>query len=350
MEEAKDEIPHDQIFLARDDIIKLKGDDPDLYLKLIEKVLKLHSNKECIIPNESYLRFGGVKSESTKGRYIAMPAHVGGGLDIAGIKWISSHPQNQSLFNFPRAIGIVILNDATTGIPKCVMEGGLISAFRTAAVTTLAVEKLAKKDSKVLSLIGTGVISSAHMRFFSFKGYDFDEIKIFDKSNSSMLKFKERMEKLYRFPIKTSKDAESAIRNSDIIITATTTTEPYLKNDWVSRGSLFCNVSLFDPEDDVILDSDKIVVDDITLSANEGRPLSRLLANGFLSKDKIHAELGEIISGKKKGRESEEEKIFFNPMGLAIEDLIVADEIYKRAKNASVGQKLSLGNFWTGLI
>ena len=100
----------------------------------------------------------------------------------------------------------------------------------------------------------------------------------------------------------------------------------------------------------MFLNSDKIVVDDLSLSASEGRPLNRLISSGLLPECRIHAELGDIISGKKNGRENEEEKILFNPMGLAIEDLIVANEIYKRAKFASVGMKFSLGNLWKGLI
>jgi len=336
------------IFLNRKEIIKLGGDNPKTYLDLIKNLFILHSKGKCILPKESYLRFGSYKTEETKGRFIAMPGYIGKNFDIVGLKWISSHPRNQKYFNLPRAIGLIILNNSITGLPICIMEGGLISVMRTAAVTTIAIDYLAKKDFKNISIIGLGVIAKANIKFFNFKKYKFDEIKVFDKSKINMLKFKKDIEKKYGYFIKVEKNAKSAIENSDIILTATTTTIPYVKKDWISEGSLFCNISLFDPKDEVILNSDKIIVDDWNIANSENRPLNRLVNNGLLLENKIYAELGEIITGKKKGRINNKEKIFFNPMGLAIEDLIIAYTIYKMAKEKRIGTKILLGNLWSG--
>ena len=221
--------------------MELGGDDPGLYLELIAEVFRLHSSKKCTLPSESYLRFGDVKSESTKGRHIGMPAYIDGGLDIVGLKWISSRPQNQDLFNLPRAIGLIVLNDIVTGMPCCIMEAGLIKRCNAdSGCHNSGGRKPTRKGSKVLSIIGTGRISNMHVKFFNFKKYEFEEVKIFDKSNLNMLKFKKDVEELYGFHARVKENAKNAIDNSDIILVATTTTVPYVKKNWIAKGSLFC--------------------------------------------------------------------------------------------------------------
>lgn len=131
-----------------------------------------------------------------------------------------------------------------------------------------------------------------------------------------------------------------------MIVTVTVANEPIVKNAWVKKGSLFIHAgSYIEEEYDVVLNADKIVVDDWHIVKHRKVPvLARMYDEKLIKDSDIYANLDEIVAGKKPGRESDEERIFFSPIGMAHEDVAFASMIYERAKKNKIGRVLPL---WT---
>jgi N-[(2S)-2-amino-2-carboxyethyl]-L-glutamate dehydrogenase len=277
-----------------------------------------------------------------------MPGYVGGAYNSSGIKWISSAPQNPINYNLPRAAGIIILNDADTLMPIAIMDGTLISAMRTGAVSGVVAKHLARKDSKVLGLVGAGVQNRTQLLAIHSVFPELEKVKVADLNLERARTFCEEMSQFVSTPFEIVSDAERAVRDSDIFVTATVTEKPIIKAEWISEGSLHIHVGSHECEFEVIDKADKVVVDDWEELKHRGvESISIMYAQGKFDPESIHAELGEIVNGKKSGRESDKEKIYFNSVGMGIEDVAIGKIIFERAKELKKGKLL---NFWKSPI
>jgi len=328
-------------FLNQEDVKRCGGDDIELFINTMEDVMSLHDNNEYVLPNKTILRWGGLDSETSKGRINSMPAYIGGKYDSCGIKWISSAPMNPIEKNLPRASGVIILNDSDTLLPYAIMDGTLISAMRTGAISGVVAKYLAKENSKVLGLVGAGVQNRTQLIALRAALNDLEVIKIYDIDLKRAESFAKDLEQQIGMEIKVVDSAEQAVRNSDIFVTATVTEKPIIKKEWIEDGALYIHVGSHECEFDVITCSNKIVVDDWEELKHRGvETISIMYKNGLIKDENIYAHLGEIINGKKKGRENNREKIYFNSVGMGIEDVAIAKLIYQRATEGDIGQKL----------
>lgn len=132
------------------------------------------------------------------------------------------------------------------------------------------------------------------------------------------------------------------MRAADVIVTCTVTDSPYLEYDWLRRGAFVCNVSIMDVHKEVYEKADKVVVDDWDQSNREKKVINQLVLEGRFSRERLHAELGEIVIGERPGRENDDEIILLNPMGMAIDDMVCARHFYQLAARAGVGTRLPL--------
>lgn len=335
----------DLLFLSQEDVIECGIMDMPLIMTHIEQVLSLHDEGDYMLPPKSTLRWGELDSEINSGRINCMPGFIGGQYNTSGIKWISSAPQNPFKYSLPRAAGIIVLNDSETLMPVAVMDGTLISAMRTGAVSGVVAKYLAKKDSKVLGLVGAGVQNRTQLLAIHAVFPELEKIKVADLSEARTRKFCEDMSQYVNTPFEIVSDAESAVRDSDIFISATVTEKPIIQSNWVDEGSLHIHVGSHECEFDVIDKADKIVVDDWEELKHRGvESISIMYAQGLFDPANIYAELGEIVNGKKQGRTSDKEKIYFNSVGMGIEDVAIGKIIYEKAKELNVGKHLALWN------
>ena len=326
------------LWLSQDDLIEAGLTDFDFVGEQLEAMFRLHEQGAFTQPPSLFLKRPDCPHVAD--RIIGMSAHLGGDINIEGMKWIASAHENPSR-GLPRANAIVVLNDPQTRVPLCMMEGTLISAMRTAVVQGLACRYLASSRAETVGLVGCGRIGGLVLlvlrKWFPgvrrYVAFDTDERRL-DAFVAHMAKNDVPVETVTRF--------EEALGDADIGIVATTAEEAYVPPSCFKEGALFMNVSLMDPTYELVLAADKIVVDDWVQSVHSNRVLGRMVRESKLSRDGLHAELGEIISGKKPGRESDDERIFWNPFGLAIEDLAVATELYRRAKGRGLGTPLTL--------
>lgn len=333
---------HSLLYLNRGDIEKIGGASSDLYITAVSRALEMHARGKFVQPLKPYLR---VDSENghIADRIIAMPAHVGGEQPVSGLKWIGSKADNPRVRGFERASGMIILNDPESNYPIAVLEASLISGMRTAAVTAIAARHLAKKDFRKVACMGAGLIASMQLNSLLEQFPSIREIYLFDLNAESATRLKGELEARFtNLQVTVTADAETAVRQGEVVVTCTVTDKPYIPFEWLQRGAFVSNISIMDVHKDVFLRSDKVIVDDWDQSNREKKIINQLVLEGSFSREQLHAELGQILIGEKAGRESDDEIILLNPMGMAVEDIASAQEVYLRAIEQGVGTQLSL--------
>jgi N-[(2S)-2-amino-2-carboxyethyl]-L-glutamate dehydrogenase len=329
------------LYLNRSDVSSVGGDRSDLYVRALADALVLHAAGKTLQPLKPYLRVHG-KEGHIADRIIAMPAHVGEP-GISGMKWIGSKHDNPVRVGLERASAVIVLNDPTTNYPIAILEGSLISAWRTAAVTALAARHLARKNFTDVALIGCGVIGTAQITALLQQFGHITTVHLYDWRREATEALTSRITAEHpQVTVVEADSAEGAVRAGDLVVPCTVTDQPYIEAGWLKRGAFLSNVSIMDVHKDVFLAADKVVVDDWEQSNREKKIINQLVLEGKFSREQLHAELGEILAGSRPGRETDDEVIVLNPMGMAVEDIACAAEVYRRALDEGVGTWLDL--------
>lgn len=274
-------------------------------------------------------------------RFIAMPAYLGGRFHVAGEKWYGSNGNNRAK-GLPRSILMVMLNDVETGKPLAYMSGNLLSSMRTGAMPGLAAKLLAVKDAKVLSLLGCGVVSKACLMSIMTVRPDIEVIKLKGSSPTSKtaLNMKKYIEENYPDvkEVTICSTMEEAVRDADIVSEAISCMQgqwPEVKREWMKKGLLYISSSTFNMDYKSIADLKKVIdnygmyenyAEEDNLGYDEngvrkhtgcmGEDFVYMIEDGLIERDSITS-LGEIIRGKKPGRESEDEIILVSLEGHA---------------------------------
>ena len=319
------------------------GADMALAIECVEEVLSLHERGDVNLPSKVVLDL----DERRHGRINAMPAYVGGSVHLCGIKWIAGFPNNPVRHDLPRANALIVLNDAETGMPLAIMEGTHISALRTGAVTGVGARYLARKDSRTAGLIGAGVQARTQLDALRTILPDLDQVRIFDLRREACDAFVEySRERHPAVSVEIVDSPEQAVRKADVVVTATVADEPIVKANWLAPGVLFAHVGSYQEEEEaVILEADKVVVDIWEEVLHRHTPLlAQMFEAGKIDASRIHANIGQIINGDLPGRERDDERIFFSPLGLGSEDVAVAARIYRLAVEEDLGMLLPFGS------
>jgi N-[(2S)-2-amino-2-carboxyethyl]-L-glutamate dehydrogenase len=309
-------------------------------IRIVEEVLALHDEGKVNLPSKVILDL----NERERGRINAMPAYIGGDIEICGMKWIAGFPPNPVRFGIPRAHALIILNDSWTGVPLAIMDGTYISAMRTGAVTGVGAKYLANPDSQVVGMIGCGVQARTQIMAMKAAIPSVRFLKGYDIREEASRQFAQWASQELGIKAEAVGSAREAVVDSDMIATVTVANEPIVKDSWLKKGSFFAHVGSYQEEEEsVIYNADKVVVDLWQEVLHRGTPLLAKLYNaGKIKDEKIYANIGEIIRGKKPGRTNREERIFFSPLGLGSEDVGVASFVYKEAKKKGLGVTLKL--------
>ena len=329
------------LYLSRGDVASVGGDRSDLYVRALDEALQQHALGRTVQPLKPYLRAQG-KAGHIADRIIAMPAHVGDP-GMSGLKWIGSKHDNPARTGRERASAVIVLNDPATNFPVAIMEGGLISAWRTAAVTALAARHLARPGFTDVALVGCGLIGSTQIAALLQQFGGIGTVHLYDTRVEAAEALAARPTAEHpNLAVVVADSAEQAVRAGDVVVPCTVTDSPYIEADWLKPGSFLANVSIMDVHKEVFLAADKVVVDDWEQSNREKKVINQLVLEGRFSREALHAELGEILAESRPGREDDAERIVLNPMGMAVEDIACAAEVYRRAVAAGAGTRLDL--------
>jgi 2,3-diaminopropionate biosynthesis protein SbnB len=320
------------IYLNNEHIRELGIDWPTL-MSRIESTLQLMHSPEVVQPLKPYLRF-----RVPNNRIIAMPAFVGGDTDISGIKWIASFPSNVA-HGLPRAHSTLILNNTENGAPVAILNSGLLSELRTAAVSAVMLRKymeLERKPSYRLGMIGWGPIGRRHMEMIlSLYGDRIENIRIYDRKgiDPSTLKSEGRS------TLTVASSWQEVYRESDLFVTCTSSTERYIDESPLP-SSLLLNISLREYLPVSIRDIKAVIVDDWFEVCRENTDIEQLhLQHGLAEKDTLS--LKQVVFGEELRSFAPSEPIFFNPMGMAAFDMTIAAYYWRRAEQLGVGVQLA---------
>lgn len=332
------------IYLSQEDVIACGALDMAATMETVEEAFRVHGKGDYRQPNKVSLRWSDEETtEETKGRLMAMPAYIGGRFAVAGIKWIPSVPSNPKKCGLPRASALIILNDPETGLPLAVMDGTVISAMRTGAVSGVGAKYLARPNSRVLAIVGAGVQARTQLAALRLALPRLELVKIYDPDRERASVFAAEVANKYRLEVNVCSEAKEAIKGCDVLTTPTVAIEPYVEPEWLKPGCYYADISSHDAKVEVYLRADKLVVDDWgEVKHYDTLLLTRAYRAGLLSDKHIYAEIGQIVTGQKPGRESEEEVIVFHPVGLGIIDIAAAYRVYQLALARGVGIKLPL--------
>ncbi len=267
----------------------------------------------------------------------AMPAYIPG-LQSAGVKWVSGFPENQKQ-GLPYITGLLILNDVETGLPLAVMDCVWITAMRTAAASAIGAKYLARPDSSTMGILGCGVQGRSHMAAFN-ELFSLQKVMAYDVDTKGAQRFAAEMNEQFGLDVTPVSTPREAVSGCDLVVTA----GPILKHPhqtikagWLDEGA-FASLVDFDSywHPDAMMEAAKFCTDDIP-------QLRHYQSVGYFQQiPAIHADLGELVTGQKPGRETGTERTMTANLGLAMDDMAVAPLIYKKALAEGIGTWLPL--------
>jgi len=263
-------------------------------------------------------------------------------LNLAGVKIVGDYVNNYQR-QLPSEMALLNLFDPRTGMPVAVLDATSITDMRTGAMTALGAKHLANKTSKVLGHIGARGTAYWNVRLLD-RLFDFDEIRVHSRRRESRDAFARRLSSDLGKTVVTTTDWEACVRGADIVVEASRLTEPapLLRTEWIKRGALVVPYGTMSAVELSLTEiMDKMVVDD--WGQCKGGIFGSLRAHvdaGKLSERTLHAELGEIVAGRKPGRESARETILFWHRGLSISDIALGHAMLEKARRLGLGQQL----------
>ena len=256
----------------------------------------------------------------------------------------ANFPENPARFGLATIQGMIVLCDADNGSPLALLDSADITALRTAAATAVAAKYLARPDSRVVTICGCGIQGRAQLAALA-RVFPIKTVFAYDKSRDNALKFAREVSAGLNIPTTVIDDAPGHVRSSDICVTCTPSQNPLISPDDVCPGLFIAAVGADNPQKQEIhstlMARSKVVCDVIEQCAAMG-DLHHALDAGIMRMESVHAELGEIVAGRKRGRESPEEVIVFDSTGMALQDVATAATVYEKAIRQRAGTSLKL--------
>ena len=267
----------------------------------------------------------------------AMPAYIPA-LHSAGIKWVSGYPENQKR-GLPYISGLLILNDDETGLPYSVMDCTWITAYRTAGASALSAKYLARPESEVVGILACGVQGRTNLEALAVL-FPVKRAYAYDIVPEVQQQYIEEMSEKLGLEIVGVDNPKQAVVESDLVVTSGPILEhpePAIEQDWLQPGA-FASAVDFDSywQPAAMAQMDKLSTDD------HDQFFYYRSVGYFQSTPDPYADLGELAAGLKPGREGENERTFAMNLGLAIDDMAVAPEIFRRARERGIGTWLPL--------
>ena len=301
----------------------------------MEEVFAALAEKDAHVPGRTVLNLDG-----SENAVLFMPGYLpkSGGL---GMKVVSVFPSNAAR-GVPTISAQILLCSAETGEVSCILEGGSITALRTAATTAVATKHLARQDACHLGVFGAGVQARSQIEAHR-EARNFETIIIYDPDHKKAEALAQHFQIVcgQSCPCSVAKSPDELLALSDIIVTATTSQTPVFNGDSLRQGTHVNAIGSYKPHvrevDDVTIRRARIFVDSYEHALKESGDLMIPLRTGVIGEHDILGELGELVLGRKKGREHQDEITFFKSVGLSVQDIAVAQKVLEKAIRGNVG-------------
>jgi alanine dehydrogenase len=323
-------------FLSGPDIDSLGLTNAEI-LAAVTDAVRAHGEGRVVVEPRVHL----VPDNDGAGHFNVLRGHLSAP-GVSGVKVVGDFVSNYAA-GLPSELGLLTLYDPRTGVPLAIMDATLITACRTGAMTAVGARYLARPDARVLGHVGARGTALWNVVLLD-ELFDLDEIRVTSRRPESREAFARRLAGVTGTPIRVAASAEEVFEGADILVEASrlTAPEPLLRTAWIRPGAFVVPYGTVSAVELDLLDvMDKVVVDDWR-EAQSGRfgALRRHVDTGRLSATSLHAELGQIVTGARPGRERDDERILFWHRGLAILDIAVGLAVLRRAEQQGAGTML----------
>ena len=304
----------------------------------MESALAKFSAREVLQPIRSVLTVG-----PTRAYFGLMPAYVPAPASL-GAKLVTVFGDNHKK-NLPSHLATILLLDPETGALLAMMDGRYITEARTAAVSAVSTRFLGRPDASTLAIIGSGVQARSHLEAYQHVR-QLKEVRIWSPRPHSRQQFVDDMSPGFAVPIIAADSAEAAVRGADLIVLATSSPVPVIDEAWVSEGAHVVCVGACRPTQQEmppqLVTRSRLYVDSRDAAIVESGDVVMNIAAGLFEASHIRGELGELVLGRVAGRTSDQDITVFKSLGMAVEDVVAADLVFRRASESGAGTELTL--------
>jgi alanine dehydrogenase len=320
------------LILGRTEMIGLLK--PSEYNDCVEQAYRMHGEGRFYMDPK-----GHIVLDKFPGEWEAMPSYIEEP-HAAACKWVSIREWNRERFNLPTVFSILVYTHPETGFPLAIVDGSYHTVMRTGAAAAVSAKWMARKDSRILAIVGAGHMAEGALATCN-EVFAWEKVRVWSRSQATLDHFvKEQQPKYSSFRIEASTNLEQVVRGADVLVTLTPARNPIIKNEWIVPGMHIAAVGADKKGDQElegkILTRARIFVDDIRQCRTDGE-INVPLSEGLIQESDIAGEIGEVITGKKKGRSSDQDITLFDSTGIALQDSATVPLEYERALAAGVG-------------
>lgn len=306
----------------------------------VEAAFKMRGLGHTQMPPKQYLFF-----EKYGGDLRTMPAYLEE-TDTVSVKVVNSHPENSRKNGLPTVIATILLVDPKTGALKAIMDGSWITALRTGAAGAIAAKYLANPNPRVVGMVGAGRQARSQLAGLLCVFGRIEEVKVWDIDGKASQEFVQEIRTRYGGQNAVScESVEGAVKEADVIVTATPSRKPLVMKEWVGEGTHLNCIGADAPGkqelDPAILKAAKIVIDDWEQAVHSGE-INVAVSKGLIGKEDVWGDICQVVSNQKPGRTKRDEITVFSSTGLAIQDAALARVAYSKAVESNVGQSVEI--------
>lgn len=308
-------------------------------IEAVESAFKEKALNRVQMPTKGYMFYN-----KYNGDLRIMPSYLERS-ELSAVKIVNVHPDNPEKNKLPTVMATIILVDPKNGFQTAIMGGTWITSMRTGAAGAVAVKYLARTNSKTIGIVGSGEQARTQLMGLKEVLGRIDEVKVADKVKASRNRCAEEMIEKLGLNVQAVDSNKEAVEGVDIVVSITPVRAPIIKSKWINPGVHINAIGADAPNKEELepelLKRAKIVVDDL-LQTSFGGEINVPLASGFIKKEDIWGDIGEIVAGLKPGRTSPEEITIFDSTGLAILDAVTAELVYHRALARGIGRYIEI--------
>lgn len=325
-------------FVSQHDVERLGLTNHD-FIDAVEGVLAEHGEDRVVFEPRMHL----IPDNGGKGHFNVLRGHLSR-KGVSGVKVVGDFVDNYKL-DLPSEMAMILLMDPETGMPRAIVDGTLITEARTGAMTAVGAKYLARPDSKILGHIGARGSAWWNVVLLD-ELFDFEEIRVTSRRPESRESFAARLTEHLGKPVRAVDTAQEALEGADIMVEASRLTErtPLVRTRYIRPGTFVVPYGTISAVEIDLLDAiDKVVVDNWRESRSGAGRFGALrphLDAGRLTEETLYGEIGDVVAGKKPGRQSPQERILFWHRGLSTTDVATAQLVLERAELADIGTKL----------
>jgi alanine dehydrogenase len=321
-------IPRDILYLTEDEVVQCMTAGEAV--RLAEKGIRADGAGQ-VAGDKYYMNVGDGGFIKPFSGYLAGEEH-------AFVKSFSFFDGNRAK-GLPVTDSMVILFDAETGLPTCIMEANWITTMKTGASTAVTAKYLARSDSRVMTIFGAGGLGRTHLLCFN-EVFDLDEVRAVDVIPGAAESFASEMAEETGLSIVVPSSPEAAVRDADLVVTVTTGSAVNVEQPWLKPGAFIARMGSYQEVAlNLLLEADKLVVDRWAYVSYRVPEIVELVQAGRLSAEDVHAEWPDIIDARAAGRESDDEIILYIALGIWGEYAAILPAVYRRAKELGLGTK-----------